>query len=759
VSQAVGQGLAREDAVAKVTGAARYTGDLQVAGCLHAAIARSEVAHGELLGVDVSRAAAVPGVVATLVGQELAHLDPVFGEWIPDQTPLATDRVRFHGEPLAAVVAETPAIARRAAALVTADVRPLDAYLTPDAARAPGAVPLHDPGDREVNVCHRFDLEFGDVDAALDEAAWVHRATYTFPAAYHYAMEPFSCLADWDGAVLDVWSSTQQPFKVRADLARIYRLDLSQVRMRVPFVGGGYGSKGQAKYEPLTAALAMKVRRPVKLVVDVREAFLTVSRHAARIVVTTGVDAEGTMVARDTVVEYDTGGYADKGPRVAKKGAYRAAGPYRIPNVRATGTSIYTNKPPAGAFRGFSTPQVVWAAESAIDEIADHLGEDPVAYRLRHLKPRGEPFLGADTPLDADLAQGLGLAVKGIGWDAPLGAGRGRGVAVACKDGGGGSARSEAGARLHPDGSIEVQTATIELGQGARTVFRQIAADALGAPVEQVRIADTDTSVVPFDRGTNASRSTMAVGSAVADACGQLRGQLIDMATVDGAVEDLRLDGRDVVVRIAGEESRTPVAELIGRARGLPAAEIGPITAVGAHETPAGAGPLGSSTPFYEVAHGGAEVTVDHETGEVTLERYVSVADVGLAINPVTCVGQDEGAAVMGLGHTLYEELEFDDDGQLLNGALFEYRVPRASDLPTGGLHTVLLENRDGPGPAGAKGAGEGGIIAIAPAVANAVARASGVRLRDLPLTPERVWRALDGGGSTDATPPLDEGT
>lgn len=739
----VGERAPREDAIAKVTGAARYTGDLRVAGCLHAAIARSDVAHAELHGVDLTAAAAVPGVVATLVGSELAHLDPVFGEWILDQTPLAIDRIRFHGEPVAAVVAETPEAARRAAELITVDSTPLPTYLTPDDALAADAVPIHEPGDRAPNVCSDFGLEIGDVDSALEVADWVHRQTYTFPAIYHYAMEPFTCLADWDGQLLDVWSSTQQPYKVRADLARIFGLALNQVRLQVPFVGGGYGSKGQAKYEPLTAALAIAVGRPVMLAVDVREAFLTVSRHAARITVTTGLDADGAMIARDTEIVYDTGGYADKGPRVAKKGAYRAAGPYHIANVRAHGTAVYTNKPPAGAFRGFSTPQVVWAAESAMDEIAAQLGEDPVAYRLRNLKPRGEPFLGEDTPLDADLAQGLRLAVDGL--DGPLADGTtGRGFAVAVKDGGGGVARSEATVRLHPDGSIEVLTATIELGQGARTVFRQIAATSIGAPAAQVRIRGADTGTAPFDRGTNASRSTVSVGSAVAAACQELRDEVTQMAVeLEAGTGEVRLDGGDVLVPVADGERRVPLLDLLSRHRKLPPAELGPLAATGMHETGAGAGPLGSSTPFYEVAHGGAEVAVDRETGEISVLRYVSVADVGFAINPTTCEGQDEGAAVMGLGHTLYEELEFDGEGQLLNGALYEYRVPRASDLPRGGLHTVLLENGDGPGPFGAKGAGEGGIIAIAPAIANAVAAATGVRLRDLPMTPERVWRAL----------------
>jgi CO/xanthine dehydrogenase Mo-binding subunit len=753
-SEAVGARSPREDAVSKVTGAARYTGDLVVPGCLHAAIARSEVAHAELHDVDVSAAAAVPGVLTVLTGRDLAPLDPVYGEWLLDQTPLAIDRIRFHGEPVAAVVATSPEVARHAAQLVRVETSPLAASLSVEAALDPTSVPIHEPGERRHNVCSEFDLEIGDVDAAMADAAWVHEATYRFPAVYHYAMEPFTCIADWDGDQLTVWSATQQPYKVRADLARIFDLSLADVRMQVPFVGGGYGSKGQAKYEPLTVALAMRAGRPVKLVVDVREAMLTVSRHAAEITVRTGLDDDGAMLARDTTLHYDTGGYADKGPRVAKKGAYRAAGPYRIPNVRAHGVAVYTNRPPAGAFRGFSTPQVVWAAESAIDEIATHLGEDPVAYRLRHLKPRGVPFLGQDTPLDADLAQGLTLAVDGLGTPPP-GACRGRGVAVAVKDGGGGVARSEALVRLHPDGSVEVHTATVELGQGARTVFRQLAADALGADLEQVQVRGTDTGTAPFDRGTNASRSTVAVGSAVVDACTQLRTRVREIVeALDGPVDEVELHGPEVIARADGGDTRHPLVALLSRWRDLPAAELGPLQAIGAHETSTGAGPLGSATPFYEVAHGAADVDVDVDTGEVMVRRYVSVADVGRAVNPVTCEGQDEGAAVMGLGHTLYEELEYDDEGQLVNGAMYEYRVPRASDLPTDGLHTELLENGDGPGPHGAKGAGEGGIIAIAPAIANAIAAGTGVRIRELPMTPERVWRALrDAQGEQPADP------
>jgi CO/xanthine dehydrogenase Mo-binding subunit len=535
-----------------------------------------------------------------------------------------------------------------------------------------------------------------------------------------------------------MWSGTQQPFKVRADLARIFRVPISRVQVRVPYVGGGYGAKGQCKYEPVTAALARAARCPVRLVTSIEESFHTVTRHQAVITMRTGIDVHGTIIARDTRVVYDTGAYADKGPRVARKGAYRAAGPYSIPHTRSVGVAVYSNRVPAGAFRGFSTPQVVWAGESAIDEIALHLGQDPLEYRATRLTPRGKPFLGDDAPMDADLEQGLRMAADAIGWSEPRPAGRGRGVASGVKDGGGGAARSEAEVRLHRDGSVEVLAPTCELGQGARTVMAQLAAEGLGVDYDRVHVRLPDTATERFDPGTNASRSTVAVGSAVLEAAMRVHDEL-SAAVADqlGTNEPLRLEGGDVV---AGDQ-RISLVTLMSAARGLAPDWLGSMSAVAAYDTSKGDGPLGHTSSFYEVGHAAAEVEVDRETGEIRITRYASVADVGIALNPSAVEGQDEGATVMGIGHTLFEELEF-EGGELRNASLVDYRVPRTHDLPDE-FHTILLENRDGPGPFGAKGAGEGGTLAVAPAVANAVADALGIRIRELPLTPERVWRAM----------------
>lgn len=738
----VGSRAPRTDALDKVTGRAVYTTDLVLPDMAHAVLVRSAVPHGTLTSIDVSAAEAHPGVVTTLLGQELAHLDPYFGEWVLDQPPLAIGTVRFVGEPVVGIVAETERAALEAAELVEIEIEPLPTLASPDEALAATGVSIHPERPSadldNANVCYRAEFEHGDVDAAMAAAAYVHRATYRFPSTSHYAMEPHACLASWGPEGLEMWSGTQQPFKVRADLARIFKVPLSQVRVRVPYVGGGYGGKGQSKYEPVTAALARKAKRPVRLAVSIEESFRTVRRHAAVVEMATAVDAAGNLIARDTRVVFDTGAYADKGPRVAKKGAYRATGPYSIPNFRSVGLAVYTNTIPAGAFRGFSTPQVVWAGESAIDEVAAHLGEDPVAFRLARLARRGEPFLANDTPLDADLAQGLRMAADALNWDEEPARGHGRGVAVGVKDGGGGTGSSQASVRLHADGSCDVLVGTSELGQGSRTVFAQLAADELHAPMSQVTVRFADTDVVPFDRGTNASRSTVAVGSAVVDAARRVRAELAEAATdVWGSAEELSIDGPNIAA--AGQQGS--LRSLLATARGIPETEVAAVIATGSHDVVASATPLGSSTLFYEVGHGAAEVVVDHETGEIDIVRYASVADVGRAINPATVEGQDEGATMMGIGHTLFEQVEY-EGGEPLNTNLFDYRVPRTDDVPAD-FQTLLLELLDGPGPGGAKGAGEGGIIPVAPAVANAVYQATGVRIRDLPMTPESVWRAL----------------
>lgn len=759
----VGVRLPRADARDKVTGRARYASDMALAGMCYAALVRSPVSTGRIRRIDMSAALAMDGVLGGVTGKDLTRagvVHPNFGLAVIDQPVLTDELVRFAGEPIAAVVAVTMAQAERAASMVEVDIEPGEPLLTVEEALA-SSVSVHPErpsADPELNnVAARIEYSDGDVDAALASAHYVHEATYRFPMIAHYPMEPHCCIASWDPAdlnSLDVVSGTQSAFKVRADLARIFDLRLSDVRVRTGYIGGGFGGKLLCKYEPLAAVLARDVGRPVQVLSSAEDSFRTIARHGAIVHMRTGVNEQGELIARDTQVFFDTGAYADKGPGVAKKAAYRAKGPYEIPNFRSVAMAVYTNKVPGGAFRGYSTPQVAWAGESAINEIAEHLGEDPVAFRERRLVRRGGEFMPHDTPMDADLVQGLTMAAEALGWDDELGEHRGRGVATGVKDGGGGPSRAEAEVRLHPDGSVEVLTSTSEIGQGSLTVFAQMAAEELGCHIDQVRTRLPDTNSTPFDHATEASRSTVLVGSAVRNAARKVADELREILREQtGGKDDYTLVGDRV--RIDGEKDRL-LADVMSLSRHIPLPqleadgtpkpreyELGPITGLGYHLTLHGKdSPLGTPSNFYEVGHGAAEVEVDEETGQVRLVKYVSVSDVGKAINPQTCHAQDDGAAIMAIGHTMIEEMHF-EDGQLVNANLADYALPRFEDLPEKGLESLLLENEDGPGPWGAKGGGEGGIIPVSPAVAAAVHQATGVRIRELPLTPERVWRAL----------------
>jgi CO/xanthine dehydrogenase Mo-binding subunit/aerobic-type carbon monoxide dehydrogenase small subunit (CoxS/CutS family) len=746
----VGHSVERSDAVDKVTGRARYVTDLELPGMAHAALLRSPYAHARIVRIDARAARAVPGVHAVLTGADLTWCDPYYGPAFRDRPVLAIDVVRFEGEPVVAAAAVDAATATRALELVEVEYEELPAVTTLAEALAPGAPLVHTaeplsghfadlsslrprPG---TNVCHQFAYARGDVERALAGADLIVEDAFAFPRVQHVAMEPHAAVAVWDDAdSLTVWASTQNPFSVRVELARMFGAPLGRIRIVVPLVGGGFGSKTYAKLEPIAAVLARVVRRPVKLAISVEEAFRTVRRCDARSSVRLGFRGDGTLVAVDCQADFDVGAYADIGPRIIQKGTYTATGPYRVAHVRLASTAVYTNTTPGGAFRGFGVPQLAWAVESLMDEAARRLDRDPVELRGQNLLAHGEEFAPGDTPIDGKFEESLSRAAEAIGWTQPLVAGRGRGVAMMLKASIAPSV-SEAIVRLHADASVTVLASTVELGQGARTVMAQIAAEVLAVPIERVTVLLPDTSVTPYDQTTSSSRSTTMVGKAVQLAAGDVAEQLVRIAArvLDTPGATLGIDEGAVV----HGERRLAYDALLRDHFGMAGGEL-----IGRGVVAPGpsAAPLGGSTPFWETAVGAAEVTLDVETGALTVEDYVSVADVGRCINPLSCETQDEGAVVQGLGHTLFEEMVY-DGGQLLNGTLLDYRVPRADDV-AGRLRCRFVENADGPGPFGAKGAGEGSLVPVSPAVGNALARLTGIRFRELPLTPERVWRAL----------------
>ncbi len=746
----VGISVPRVDGREKVTGRAKYTGDIVLPGMLHGKILRSPHPHARIRSINPHPAEQLPGVAAVLTREDLTGIDPYYGPIIQDRPLLAIEKVRYAGDPVAAVAAESEATAEEALSRIEVEYEELPAARAIEAALAPGAALVHDGapaggGHRSVkavagtNICHHERIEWGDVERGFAEADLILEETFTFPMVYHYALEPHTVLAQWQGDSLAVWASAQHPFLVRAELARIFRLPLSAVQLIIPFVGGGFGSKSYTKIEPLVAALARKAKRPVRVTQSITEAFHTTRRHATSCRIKTGVRKDGTLLAKACEIYLDTGAYADNGPHVANRAAHRVLGPYRIPHVRVDAYAVYTNSVPAGSFRSIGAPQAIWACESQMDMLSEALGCDPLQLRLANLLKPGEEIKAGMKPLDGDIAVGLTKTAEVLGWDLKRpAAGRGRGIACGFMNAGAFPV-STAVVRLHADGSLTLLAGTTEIGQGARTVLSQIAAEELALPLSLVTVVPPDTAITPYDRSTGSSRSTTLMGLAVQRAARDIRSQLQSIGAHLLGIPPNSVELVDGTLRGGGRE--VSYADAIAAHFGLPGGEL---TGRG-YVRPSPGQPM--NPVFWEIGIGGAEVEVDRETGKLTLRRYISTADVGKAINPRECEGQDEGAAMMGIGHTLFEAIRYEDN-QIVNPNLIDYRVPLFTDLPEE-FHSILVENEDGPGPYGAKGMGEGGIVAVAPAVANALADATGVRVRDLPLTPERVWRALrDSGGA-----------
>jgi CO/xanthine dehydrogenase Mo-binding subunit len=545
-------------------------------------------------------------------------------------------------------------------------------------------------------------------------------------------------VADWSDDGVTVWSSCQHPFLVRAELAQIFGLPLTRVRMVVPFLGGGYGSKSYTRLEPLAVALSRKAGRPVKVANDVEGAMLTSRRHNMVCDMRTAAAADGRLVARQVRIRLDTGAYADNGPTVTQSAGVAASGPYRWSALDVESLGVYTNRPPAGSYRGFGNAHLTWVGESQVDDVARRRGIGVLEIRTRNLLRRSERLYPQMTPIDADLVGDLEAVAAALGLEEPTQQYEGKGIAIGLGRGG---AETVSGAvvRVDADGGVTVLVGSTEMGQGARTVHAQIAAEVLGLDSEMVRVSETDTAYTPFDRSTGASRSTtiagLAVQRAAADALGQLR---------EGAGRLLDADPSAVTARDgglwAGERcvAHGEAVRAHGGARGLGGGDVtgrGQVTAADFSTAPA----------FWEVGAAGAHVTVDPDTGHVTVRRVVTVADVGRAINPVLVERQDEGCAMQAIGNTLFEEMEFTEDGVLANPSLLEYRVPTTEDLPRSS-ECILVENADGPGPFGAKGCGEGVFGGLPGAIVNALA-AAGAAVDELPATPERVWRSLGAGG------------
>jgi CO/xanthine dehydrogenase Mo-binding subunit len=669
---------------------------------------------------------------------------PYYGPAFHDQPILAIGKVHYVGEPVAVVLADDPHVAEAAAALIVADYEELPAVFD-EVEAAQNRILVHEElkpagtfadlkhlkGIKGTNTALDFRLRKGDVDKAFAKAAHVFEHEFRTQKVLHLPFEPFVSIADYRNDRLTIYTASQGPSFVRTEIARLLGWPENRVRIKVPFLGGGYGAKLYIKLEALVTALSMIARRPVKVALPLEEMFYTITRHPTTFRIKSGVDGNGRITARRCEVFWNGGAYADIGPRVTQKSGFTASGPYDIENVSIDSAALYTNQPPSGALRGFGVPQLVWAYESHTDMMARALQIDPLEFRRRNVIRGGGPQ-ATGTPLkDAPVDKVLDQVAARMNWMAPFERGtgavrRGRGLAIAFKAVIS-PTTSVAIVNVNGDGSTTLYCGTVDMGQGSDTAMAQMVGEILNIPAESVNVVPRDTDVTPYDMGTLGSRSLFHMGNAVKLAAEDARDKIAALA------RDLGLP----------EGTNYSVADLFQKKYGM---QAGNIVGTGIYKpdyTPPepGTGLTPNVTPFWMVAGTGAEVEVDTETGHVRITRLLNVCDIGKPINPKICRSQISGAATMQLGFTMFEKMYF-DGGQVTNASLADYKIPGLHDLPAT-FENETVENHQSNGPFGAKGVGEVATFCVSPAIGNAIDDAVGVRLTELPLNPEAVLRAL----------------
>lgn len=742
---AVGQRVRNIDWGPKTSGEAIYTGDLQLPGMLHARLVRSSEPHAQLIGVDTSAAASVPGVVAIVTPEDFAGATYVHhGGPLADRTVLPPEKVRYIGEEIAGVAAETLAAADEAARRCKVSYQALPAVTDVDAARADGAPQLHD--GREGNISLRISRKWGEPVARTPDATV--EGTFRFARQTHACMEPNSVVASWDPERqhLEVWISTQAPYLVRKELAGVLGLEPDQIEMHEIHVGGGFGSKSKiSEFEAVACKLSMKAGRPVRLVLTRDEEFATTkSRHNAVVELTTGASAEGDLISRRSRITVDNGAYNHSGPSVMGYGTLVTGSLYRTQGVELDAELVYTNKHPGGQFRGYGSPQVTFAIESQMDELAEKLGLDAVDLRIRNANRPGDVTHTGWKLDSAGLIECLEAAREAIGWDekrAWKGSGRGVGLAAAIHVSGAyiydGANRSSAAIDVHTDGRLVVRYGGADAGTWQKTLLAQFAAEELHTDVDRFSVVTMETDQTPIDLGAWSTRGTYMSGHAVGAVGSSLRDRLRDLAA-----QELGEDRDAIVVRDGaahGTSGSVPFEKLAERH-----GDEGVLSLTEEVELPIE--PLDRATGVanisgaYSFAVQAVEIEVDEATGKVRIIDAVSVHDSGTPINPIGLDSQIIGGMAMGLGAALGEDLIY-DEGRLVNKAYLNYPLPRAADLPP--IRPIVVDSHDQHGPHGAKGVGEIVLVPTAAAVANAVAHATGVRIRELPLTPDRVLTAL----------------
>jgi CO/xanthine dehydrogenase Mo-binding subunit len=760
----------RVDILEKVTGRAKYIDDIPIPpNTLYAHPVISPYSHARIVSIDSSRALAMPGVVGIFDRDHLDGLDahtPISqfvasgsGGSSPrpatEEHLIATDRVRFDGELVAMIAAEDPETARRAAAAVDVRYEILPVVFSFDEAFAPGAPLLHD--DRNDNLACEDSFEWGDVEAGLRTADIVFEQTYYGGNVFHHPMEPAtSCVVQATSDEVDLWTSTHMPYTVATELVgRMLGIPAENVRVRTPFIGGGFGAKEVNPQIMCAVALARRTGRPVKYVAAEHNSFRTSTRHAMKYVAKIGLKLDGTLVALDVRLDVDTGAYFTGAALVTRNACISAWGCYRLPSFRVRAKTAFTNKVPSSAFRGTGKHQTTLAIEGLMDEAARRSGLTPMAIREKNVITRGEPVhdgtwrvkgveCPADLlPMDTDYAELMRLAVERIGWDGtpnpkPGGDGRvarGRGIALSLRHGSQGGGRANAMVALNKKGHLAVYHNAPDLGGGTFNMLTVVAARSMALPRSDITVHIPDTANKLRFGGTSAQRTTVQIGNAVRLACENLKGEIISAAAQSFGGEVSSWQVREGRVW-HGDQSYSFV-DIMDRFAGNGFT----LSAMGSY----------SYRPALDRAFGGldhwapgaaaAEVEVDLETGEVRVLRLAAVADAGKALHDLSAHGQVIGGAVLGIGLALFEDVRY-EEGQLMNADPFQYRLPLMSDMPET-FKSALVEHEDGPGPFGSKGMSQTSTTAIAPAIGSAIQDAIGVQLRNTPFTPEDILRAI----------------
>jgi len=752
----VGKRISKVDAQSKALGEAKYAIDIYLPGMLHGKVLRSIHPHARILRIDTEKAKRLRGVKTVITAEDLPDIK--YGNWLVDMRIFARGKVRYIGEPVAAVAAVDEDTASEALELITVEYEELPAVFDPEQAMLPGAPILHEDlkhyetrfpkkeGSMFGNVNYNAIIQQGDIETGFANSDMIFEDTFRTPKSHASYLEPHTSVAAFDSeGRVTVWTTTQRPHLNQVIVSSLLGLQVSKIRVIPCHVGGGYGGKTRTLSEPIAVALAQRANVPVRVAFSREEEFIsTTTRHSAITKIKTGVKRDGTLVACRMDLVFDTGAYAQT-INAAWLGALTAVGPYRIPHVKVEVFGVYTNKTMSGAFRGYGTPQVNFARESQLDKIAHDLNIDPVEIRLKNCFKKGDVQPTGHKLVSVNIEKTIIEAAEKIGWKKSQ-KNKNRAFGIACGFTPCGGLATSCIVRVNQDGTAVVNSGAVDMGQGLKTALSQIVGEELGINFEDITLISGDTDSTYFDVGIFSDRGTHTTGLAAKMAAMDAKSQIFDLAAeeLEANPDELYLhDGKIFVKGVP--KPLIPLKDLLSRSvfkKGRPIigrASINPDTPPMDIKYVQGATSKFPST--YTFATAAVEVEVDRDTGKPTVIKAVGVNDCGTVINPDGAEGQIDGGMVTGLGFGLFEEMLI-ENGQVLNPNFLEYRIPTALDMPV--LSRAIVESYDENGPFGAKGVGNSPVINMAPAIANAIYGAVGVRIKELPITPEKILESLE---------------